>query len=90
MQSTTSNIPSTPPQKSTVPFNIMQRSDDLASLFRSAGTTANTLARQVGMSASNLSKYLALQVLSEADKSLVRAGQLGFARAYQLAIAKSS
>jgi hypothetical protein len=63
--------------------NALDRSDELARLLISSGVTAAALATQVGMSAGNLSKYLALQLLSPADKQRVRAGLMGLAVAYE-------
>lgn len=63
--------------------NALDRSDELARLLISSGLTAAALAKQIGMSAGNLSKYLALQLLSPVDKRRVRAGLLGLAEAYE-------
>ncbi len=64
--------------------NAMDRSDQLRRLLELTGKTLESTAPQVGMSEGNISKYLALQLLSEADKQRVREGTLGFARAYRL------
>jgi hypothetical protein len=63
--------------------NALDRSDEFALRLRSSGQTAAALAKQIGMSAGNLSKYLALQLLSPADKQRVRSGLMGLAVAYE-------